>query len=129
MVWPMAAEWPLTEDRREELIDGLRKYKSDPIVMDMINLMHRLPRYIAIEREHAGLDIREACAQVALASEDRHDIAEAIRDVPVPGVGDKIDPAKAIMDEAWSEFGGNHQSAEFWNAFADGVTYTTKRLA
>ena len=48
-------DWPLTEDRREELIDGLRKHKDDPIVTDVINLLHRLPRYIAQERSETAV--------------------------------------------------------------------------
>jgi hypothetical protein len=30
----------------------------------------------------------------------------------------------AIMDAAWPEFGGNHQTAEFWQGFSAGVTFT-----
>lgn len=31
--------------------------------------------------------------------------------------------AKRIMDAAWPEYGGNHQTAEFWEAFTEGVTF------
>lgn len=33
-----------------------------------------------------------------------------------------------IMDAAWPKFGGNHQSAEFWNDFGEGVAFTVKTL-
>ena len=33
-----------------------------------------------------------------------------------------------IMDAAWPEFGGNMQTAEFWNAFGTGVEFALKAL-
>jgi hypothetical protein len=36
---------------------------------------------------------------------------------------------KRIVDAAWPSYGGNHQTAEFWEAFVEGVRFTLEQTA
>lgn len=38
------------------------------------------------------------------------------------------DPVSRIMNAAWPEYGGNHQTIEFWNDFGEGVQFALKHL-
>lgn len=42
--------------------------------------------------------------------------------------GEPNDEAKRVMDAAWPEYGGNNQSAEFWQAFDEAVGFTLKLI-
>lgn len=46
---------------------------------------------------------------------------------PAGGAGIEATVAR-LMREAWPDFGGNHNSADFWNGVGDGVRYAVEAL-
>lgn len=104
---------PAWGDREDDLTDAIRE--NHPFRTKRFDIYERAQQLVS--NRHSKAALIELVSYLLVQAE--------------PALATRSGAVKAgeIMKAAWPEFGGNHQTAEFWQDFNEGVTFTLKHLA